>query len=407
VVERSARRSPLLRRRAPRALVTVLGAALILAGCGTATTGGTSAVTVSGKTLIIYVSQPPGGAHSQPASDILAAEKLAFSQSGGKVGSYTIDLKVLSGAKLSDNARTAIEDQKAIAYLGELVPGTSQISVQILNQQGLLEVSPADTAVYLTQPIAPVSNTTDTFYPAHATYKQTFGRVVPNSSQEAKAIVQELGAEHVTSLYVADDGQLYGAALALEVRNAAKAAGLTLATSATGAGAVFYGGSVANAAVATRFLDQTASASPSAKLFVPSGLDDSSFVAGLSAGAQARLTVSSPGFLPKDLTGDGPAFASTFRTDDGHAPAPQAVFGYEAMRAVLNTLAQAGTAANNRAAVVADFRSLKRTSGSALGAYSISGGDPSIAPFVFARIRTHPLGGAGSLVAFKFVQLAG
>ena len=317
------------------------------------------------------------------------------------MGSYTIHFKVLSGAKLSDNGRTAIEDQKAIAYLGELVPGTSQVSVEIVNQQGLLEVSPADTAIYLTQPIPPVSRTTQTFYPGHATYKETFARVVPNSGQEAKAIVQELGAEHATSLYVADDGQLYGAALALEVRTAAKAAGLSLASSAAGASAVFYAGNTVNRAAATRFLDQTASASPSAKLFVPSGLYDSSFVSGLSAGAQARLTVSSPGFLPKDLTGDGKAFASTFRTAYGHDPAPQAVFGYEAMRAVLATLAQAGTAANNRAVVVADFRNLKRTSGSAIGAYSISGGDPSIAPFVFARVR------GGSLVAFKFVQLAG
>jgi ABC-type branched-subunit amino acid transport system substrate-binding protein len=401
VVERYVR-SPLLRLGAPRALVTVLGAALILAGCGSSTTGGNSAVTVSGKTLTIYASQTPSGAHSQPESDILAAEQLASAQSGGKVGPYTVKFKVLSGPKLSDHGRTAVEDQKAIAYLGELVPGTSQISVEIVNQQGLLEVSPADTAIYLTQPIPPVSRTTQTFYPGHATYKETFARVVPNSGQEAKAIVQELRAQHATSLYVKyDHSQLYGAALALEVSTAAKAAGLSLASSAAGASAVFYAGNTVNRAAATRFLDQTASASPSAKLFVPSGLYDSSFVSGLSAGAQARLTVSSPGFLPKDLTGDGKAFASTFRTAYGHDPAPQAVFGYEAMRAVLATLAQAGTAANNRAVVVADFRNLKRTSGSALGAYSISGGDPSIAPFVFARVR------GGSLVTFKFVQLAG
>lgn len=387
---------------------TVLGAALILAGCGSSTTGGNSAVTVRGKVLTIYVSQPPGGAHSQPATDLLSAEKLAFTQSGGRVGAYAVRLKVLSGAKLSDHGRTAIEDRQAIAYLGELVPGTSQISVEIVNQQGLLEVSPADTAIYLTQPIPPVSNTTDTFFPGHATYKQTFARVVPNSGSEAKAIVQELGAEHAAGLYVADDGQRYGAALALEVRNAAKAAGVTLASSASGAGAVFYGGSVANAAVARRWLDQTAGANPNAKLFVPSGLYDSSFVSGLNAGAQARLIVSSPGFLPGDLTGDGPAFASTFRTDYGHAPAPQAVFGYEAMRAVLAVLGQAGAAANNRAGVAAAFRSLKRTRGSALGPYSISGGDPSIAPFVFARIRTGTASGAGgNLVPFKFVQLTG
>ena len=136
-------------------------------------------------------------------------------------------------------------------------------------------------------------------------------------------------------------------------------------------------------------------------LFVPSGLYDSSFVSGLSAAAQPRLIVSSPGFLPKDLTGDGSGFVSSFRTDYGHAPAPQAVFGYEAVRALFAALGLAGASANNRAAVVAEFRNLKRTSGSAIGPYSISGGDPSIAPFVFARIRS------GALVPFKFVQLAG
>ena len=46
---------------------------------------------------------------------------------------------------------------------------------------------------------------------------------------EAKALVAEMQAEHVSSLYVADDGQRYGASLALEVRAAATAAGLTVA----------------------------------------------------------------------------------------------------------------------------------------------------------------------------------
>ena len=380
-------------------LIAALGA-VVLAGCGASTTGGNSTVTVSGKTLVIYASQPPGGAQGQPESDILNAERLAFAQSGGKVGAYAIRFKVLGGAKLSDNGRTAIEDPKAIAYLGELVPGTSQISVEIVNQQGLLEVSPADTAVYLTQPIPPVSSTPTTFYPGHATFKETFARVVPNSGQEAKAIVQELGTEHVTSLYVADDGQRYGAALALEVGNAAKAAGVSLAASASGAGAVFYGGSVANRSVATHFLDQTASANASAKLFVPSGLYDSSFVSGLSPAAQQHLVVSSPGFRSQDLNSEGQAFKSSFRTAYGHAPAPQAVFGYEAMRSVLAVLAQSGKAANSRAVVVAEYRALKGRS-SAIGTYSISGGDPSIAPFVLARVR------GGTLVPFRFIQLAG
>jgi hypothetical protein len=76
------------------------------------------------------------------------------------------------------------------------------------------------------------------------------------------------------------------------------------------------------------------------------------------------------------------------------------VFGYEAMRSVLAVLAQSGKAANSRAVVVGEYRALKGRS-SAIGTYSISGGDPSIAPFVLARVR------GGALVPFRFIQLAG
>ena len=77
---------------------------------------------------------------------------------------------------------------------------------------------------------------------------------------------------------------------------------------------------------------------------------------------------------------------------------PQAIFGYEAMSAVLAVLREAGTAANNRPTVVHDFLSLKdrrRCSGT----YSInSDGDTSLAPFVFSRLAH------GSLVPFAQVQ---
>ena len=164
-------------------------ALLGLAGC-TSSTGGSSQVTVSGSTLTVYASQPPGGSGGQAAQDMLDAEKLALTQAGGKAGKFTIRLVTLDGNELSDNARTAIQDQTAIAYLGELQPGTSQISVEILNQQGVLEVSPADTAVYLTQSTPAVPGSPSTFYPTRSTYHETFARVVPNTAQEAKAQVE-------------------------------------------------------------------------------------------------------------------------------------------------------------------------------------------------------------------------
>jgi hypothetical protein len=135
------------------------------------------------------------------------------------------------------------------------------------------------------------------------------------------------------------------------------------------------------------------------KVFVPSGLYDDAFVAGLSSAAQQNLYASSPGFLARDLNPLGQKFVSDFTSAYGHQPVPRAIFGYEAMSGLLAVLGKAGSAAGNRALVVSDFRTLKGRS-SAIGTYSITGGDPSVAPFIFARPK------AGALVPFKFLQTA-
>jgi branched-chain amino acid transport system substrate-binding protein len=355
--------------------------ALALAGCATQTN---SAVTVSGKTLTIYASRPPGGTGGQTASDVLDAEQLALTKTGTTVGKFTVKLVKLNGAKLSDNARSAVQDSSAIAYLGEIVPGTSQDSVQITNELGLLQVSPTDTAAYLTEQVPGVSGSPTTFYPSRSTYHETFARMVPTTTKEAEAIAAKMHSLGLTKLYVADDGTSYGATIATQVRTAAAKQGLAVASSATGADAVFYGGNTPARAI--RALDQAASASSSAKLFAPSALYDDAFVAGLSAAAQKSLYVSSPGFTPSTLTPDGQQFVSAFRSTYGHLPVPQAIFGYEAMSAVLAVLKQAGADAGSRTTVVADFRGLHDRQ-SALGTYSITAGDTSLAPFVFGRPR--------------------
>jgi branched-chain amino acid transport system substrate-binding protein len=210
-------------------------------------------------------------------------------------------------------------------------------------------------------------------------------------------------AEHASSVYVENDGSQYGRTIAQELQQSAKSAGLSVVASPASAQAVFYGGNVqspASRAAAAHAVDQAAASAPRAHLYVPSGLYDPAFVAELSSAARARLFASSPGLLTPDLPAAGKTFISAFRTAYGHAPAPQAIFGYEAMAAVLATLTQAGAAANQRATVVKGFRSLKRPN-SVLGSYTISGGDPSVAPFILARVR------GGQLVPFKSLSAAG
>ena len=190
-------------------------------------------------------------------------------------------------------------------------------------------------------------------------------------------------AEHLSRLDVADDGSEYGASVALEVRTDARAAGITVTTSASGADAVFYGGTPS--AAARQALDAAASTAPGAKLFAPSGLYDDTFVARLSAAAQRNLTVSAPGVMPSSGNAANTQFVSAFRSAYGYAPVPQAVFGYESMAALIAVLKQAGSHAASRTVVIDDFRALKNRV-SALGTYSIANGDTTIAPFVLARV---------------------
>jgi branched-chain amino acid transport system substrate-binding protein len=368
-------------------------AALLAAGVAGCTAAGSSGPSITGKTLTIYLSAPASLASDPQAQDVVDAEKLAFQQLQGQVTAYKVRLAVLTHNKISDNARQAIGDTgSAIAYLGEVLPGASADSIGITNAQGLLQVSPTDTFAALTQKTPAVANSPTRYYESLSTYNRTFARVVPTTALEAKALVAQMQALGVKSLYVAGDGSEYGRTVALEVRNAASP-GITVAASQAGAGAVLFAGS--SLSDATRVFDQAAASDPKVKLLGPSALDDDAFVGGLSPAAQRNLYVSAPGLLPKQLAASGGSFVSSFKTAYGHAPAAEAVFGYEAMSAVLAVLHQAGTSVNNRKTVVQDFLAI-RNRPSPLGTYSINqNGDTSIGPFVIERVK------ASTLVPFK------
>ena len=97
------------------------------------------------------------------------------------------------------------------------------------------------------------------------------------------------------------------------------------------------------------------------------------------------IRVSSPGLAPANP--GQRSFAAQFSTAYGHSPATQAIFGYAAVQAVLHVLAQAGSSAGDRSAVVKDFTRL-RYAGSVLGSFSIDkNGDSSFDSFVTERVK--------------------
>ena len=378
-------------RRALASASVACLAALAVAGCAQ-TSSSNSAVTVSGKALTIYISKPSNFASDPVARDVVDAEQLAYTAHKSEVKDYKLVLAVREEPTISQNARDAIQDPTAIAYLGEVAPGSSDQTVGITNALDLLEVSPTDTALELSQKTAAVTGAPHTYYESWSTYGQTFARVVPSAADEAKAQVAEMKALGVTRLLVDNDGSDYGKAIADAVSSDAKAAGLTVEPSVDEeVNGYFYG--AASPAAAAEFFNDIASKAPTAKLFGPSSLDSPAFTSALSSSVH-NLYVSIPGFMPKDLPAAGKAFVAAFKTKYGHTPNTEAIFGYAAMSAVLGVLQSAGSGANSRNTVIKDFLAQRKVP-SVLGPYSIdTSGDTSLDAFVFARMH------GGTLVPF-------
>ena len=363
-------------------------AALAIAGCsaaGSSSGSSSSSVTVSGRTLSIYLSEPADLKQDSVAQDVVDAEQLAFAAHHGEVKDFKVALVTRRLSELTDNARNAIIDGTTIAYLGEIAPGASDDTVGITNALDVLQVSPTDGALELTSNTPVISGGYKGFFESWSTYGRTFARLVPSGTQEAKAEVAEMKSVGVTRLDVANDGSDYGKALGLAVSTDAKAAGITLENTISEAdNGYFY--ATDSPATGAQFFNNVAAKSPNAKLFGPSSLNSGVFASKLSSSVK-NLYISIPGYLTKDLPADGKAFVAKFKTAYGHTPNVEAIFGYEGMSAVLSVLQNAGNKANNRTDVVRDFLKLHNVQ-SVLGTYSIdSFGNTNLNAFVFAKVN--------------------
>src|SRR5215218_1504003 len=199
--------------------------------------GGGGKASSSGGTLTVYSSLPLQGSSRPQSEDVIRGEKLALKQRGGKAGKWTIKYESLDDATASAgkwdagqtkaNARKVAQDDNAIAYLGEFNSGASANSIPTLNEAGILQVSPSNTALGLTkggegaEPGEP-----DKYYP---TGKRTYGRVVPIDTIQGAALATYMKDEGVKSVYILNDKEVYGQGVAANTKAAAEKAGIQVA----------------------------------------------------------------------------------------------------------------------------------------------------------------------------------
>ena len=349
-----------MRRTAALLLLAALAA---LAGCGwggaddAAITGGG---VVDGDILTVYSSLPAPGRGA--AADIVAGEKLALADRGGRVGRFTVNFVSVDEAggrgAAAEAARAAIADNQAVAVIGGLGTPETRTTAPLLNAAGYLQVVLGATYPGFTRPIVP--GEPGRYRPAA---QPTFARLYGNPDAEAEALVAAAidprprfatgpagKAPAGRSLAVADaDASDEARALATAVRAAAGRAGLRLTASPARADAVVYAGP------AGRGLDALARSAPRATLVLPEALG--------RAGVRAphAVTVASAPAPP-------PGFAARYRAAFGRAPGLYSPLGYAAMARVLDAIAAAGDQARTRRRVI---RAFAGTGGGAAPRYAI------------------------------------
>jgi branched-chain amino acid transport system substrate-binding protein len=363
----------MLRRIACIAL-TLLAASAVLAACGDDDPETESLIV--GDTLTVYSSLPLRGPYAEVSRDLVLAEKLALKEAGGRAGDYSVSYVSLDSAdpetgrwtpgRVASNARKAVQDRQTIAYLGELETGASAISVPILNEGGILQLSPRDTFGGLTARGA--RGEPEKYYPSGM---RTFGRLVPGDDEQARELVAAMRSDGVRRMMLADDRELAGTSLGDRLTRLARGAGIEIVdrerldpdddaedgievpdglgreVRRERADAFMYAGAYRPFAV--EVLKAVHAENPRVGLY---GADDLALAPELpeKAGAAGRQLLLTGVRAPRGS--EASEFARRFEREFGREPHPQAVLGYQAMRIVLDAVSRSGPDAKSRRRVI-------------------------------------------------------
>jgi branched-chain amino acid transport system substrate-binding protein len=365
--------------RRTTAIAALAVVALAAAACSSSSTT-TGSASGSGGTVDFYSSLPMQGASSAQTVPLVNGIKLALSQAGGKAGQWTVKYTVLDDStaaagkwdpgQTAGNARQVAADPKAVYYMGEFNSGASEVSIPILNQAGIPQVSPANTYVGLTTNLpGSAPGEPQKYYP---TGKRTYLRIVPIDSIQAAADLMAMKQAGCTKVAVANDKEAYGAGLAelLELEKGMYGVTITSNTgidptapnfrsyastiAGQGADCFFFAGIVSNGAV--QITKDVHSAVPKAKIFGGDGVCTDSYTNATKGGVPAAIypllecTVAT-----QDLAAypGGRDFLAAYKAKYGvSSPDPYAIYGYEVMKLGLDTVKSLGAKGNNKADVL-------------------------------------------------------
>ena len=362
----------------------------------------------------VYSSLPLQGASKDQTNAMVDGIKLALKQAGGKAGGVTVKYESLDDStaqkggwdeqQTGSNARKVAQDDKAVALIGEFNSGATKVSLPILNQVGIAQISPANTYVGLTtnEP-GSEKGEPQIYYPSQ---KRTYARIVPRDTIQAAALVSKMKADGCKSVAMGNDKDTYGQGLTRVIGIKAKEEGLTIASD-TGlqpdaanfrgfaskikgenADCFFFGGVTASGAA--QLYKDVAAAIPGVKLYGGDGVCESGFTNPSKDGipkSVAENFVCTVATLDLTSYPGGQEFLTAFEAEYNEPkPDPYAIYGYEAMKLVIDTITAAGPEGTTREGVLKALFATKDRD-SVLGKYSIDkNGDTSLTDYGLYKV---------------------
>ena len=356
--------------------------AFALAACGsshsfTLTTPHTTPPPHDANRLDIYSSLPLSGPSRATSLMILRGVDLELWQNNWTVANYQIHATALNGTtrrQVVRNAQQAALDPNAIVYIGELASSLTKLSLPILNQAGVMQLTPGSPYPGLTKNLKPVTADGEPgiYYPSpHA---QTLLRLIPDDLVQAAAAVEELKSKSIGCTRIAAASfasPLDGDALVRAIDETAHNDGMTVFSQKPGTNTKdfpTYVDGLRNADVgcfaiagpstpaSLELIKEIHAQLPSITIMGTNQLCDQDWIDALRREDPAileHLYCTSP-IRPLSRYGDqGTRFAAAYREHYKHAPAPNAyaLLGYQAASVAINAVNGLGGHRDNRVAV--------------------------------------------------------
>ncbi len=353
------------------AAIAVLGA--VVAGCGGddgGKSGGVTALPASscpaaplyegeGSADYLIASDLPLQGASRPQTEQMGkAIEFIMKQRGFKAGDKKVAYQACDdataqaaswdSAKCTANANAYVANKAVIGVIGTFNSGCAKLIIPILNPAPIAMLSPANTYVGLTQggPVEP--GEPDKYYPSG---KRNYTRIVAADNFQGPALAVFAQTDlKVKKVFILNDGQLYGAGLANNFRDAAKKLNLEVAgfqkwdskstsfeplgntIKATGADGVMLAGIVDNAG-GKLVKDLRAVLGGGVQILSPDGFTPIESVIKDAGKAAEGVYVSVAGPPVDQLTGKGKAFVEEFGATVGGPDKVQAYAAYAAQAA--------------------------------------------------------------------------